>query len=292
MGRLRAALGDRVDIIASGSLDELPDLCRELAGRGVRQVAILGGDGTISRSVTALRAAYGESMPDLALLGGGTMNTLSRSLGTRVGPVRAARIWIAHIQGVQLCAVVSQPTLRVDGDRVGMLFGTGLFARYIQDYDAGRGGVIGAAWVLLRAVGSALVGGSYARRLTARTPAQVWVDGVEVARGSWLVAAAGVIPAVGLGFRPFAACRSDPDGFAFLVIGCSPFALALRMHRAYLGLPLRHPDVVEGVGREVRLLAEEPGPYMMDGDVSQTGPITTLTAGPPLSIIRLDSPVA
>lgn len=288
--QLESLVQGRAAVQVTADLRALERVCAILAAQGVDEVALLGGDGTVSRSLSALVAAYGPSeLPRIALLGGGTMNTLARSVGTRTGPLRAVRRWLDHVSGDDPCDIVEHATLQIDGDRVGMLFGTGLFARYIIDYDAGAGGPLGAALVLARAVVSALVGGPYVQRLTARTAAVVEVDGERMAEGDWLVAAAGVIPAVGLGFRPFAACRDDPGGFAFLVIGCSPAALAVRMHRAFLGLPLDHPQIVEGVARRVRLIAQNQGPYMMDGDVSETGPVTTIAAGPRLRLIRLDA---
>jgi diacylglycerol kinase (ATP) len=286
--RLRAALGDLGEIAAPEGLDALRATCAGLAADRVRFVAIAGGDGTVGRTVTEIVSAYGEGeTPVIALLGGGTMNTLARAFGGRGRPDRLLRAFVAHATGERPLPVRPHPTLRVDGDRVGMLFGDGLFARYIIAYDAAGGGPAAAARVLARAVVSALVGGPFAARLTERRAARIEVDGEIVADGRWLVAAAGTIPQVGLGFAPFARVREAPGRFAFLVIGCSPFALALRLWRAYVGYGLAHPRVIEGVATRVRLLGSGQAPYMMDGDVGGTGPVTTVEVGPAIDVVRL-----
>jgi diacylglycerol kinase (ATP) len=286
LDRLRAAVGPDGRVLAPEGLPALREACHDLAADGVRYVAIAGGDGTVGRATTALVSAYGEGRtPVIALLGGGTMNTLARSFGARGRPEALLARFVAHSGGGAALPVRAHPTLRVDGDRVGMLFGDGLFARYIIDYDAAGGGSGAALRVLVRAVGSALVGGPYAARLTERRSARVEVDGRIVAEGRWLVAAAGTIPEVGLGFAPFRRVRAAPGRFAYLVIGCSPAALALRLWRAYFGLDLSHPRVVEGVATRIRLLGDGPAPYMMDGDVGGTGPVTTVEVGPSLDVV-------
>lgn len=287
--RLRRVLGDRGRVYVPADLAELDRVVADLVAREVVEVAVVGGDGTVSRALTALVGASDEpGAVRIALLGGGTMNTVARSFGARGQPERALATLIDARDRGQPLPAPPHATLSLDGERVGMLVGTGLFARYIEDYDALGGGPVSAARVLARAVLSALVGGAYARRLTARTQATVQVDGAAPTDGRWLVAAAGVIPSVGLGFRPFARVRERPDRLAYLVIGCSPGALALRMVRAFRGRALRHPEVLEGTATQVVLRAQGVGPVMMDGDLGQTGPVTTLALGPRLGIVRFD----
>jgi len=288
IAQVELALGGGGELHQPEGLPALREVCDGLAGRGVDHVAIVGGDGTVSRTLTAIAGSWGDRpWPTLALLGGGTMNTLARAFGARGLPARGLAAVLTHASGARRRPVLAQPTLRVDGGRVGMLFGTGLFARYIQDYDAAGGGLGAAAWVLARAVASALVGGATARRLTARHVASVEIDGGAPIDGRWLTVAAGVIPDVGLGFRPFRRVRGAGDAFAYLGIGCAPFALALRMGRAFVGADLDHPEVVEGLARRVVLRGPADVPYMMDGDVGLTGPETILERGPVAPVLWL-----
>lgn len=274
---LREVLGPDVAVLVPQGLDALDRTARELREAAPDVVGVLGGDGTLSQSLTALARAWGdEELPPVAPLGGGTMNTVARSLGARGRPTHLAGHLRAHLEGRRALHPVERSMLEVDGERLGFLFGNGLFARYIAAYEEGEPGPRQAAWVLARATASAMVGGRFAQELTAPTRARLEVDGEVLGSGPWLVAAAGTVEAVGLGFRPFVGALREPGHLHCLGIGCSPFELALQLHRPLRGRPFHHDAIVEATGRELVIHGPPDQRYNLDGDLSPTGPVTTV----------------
>lgn len=291
LDRLRGILGPDVPILVPDGLDALERTAADLLARDPEVIALLGGDGTMSRALTALVRARG-ALPPVAPLGGGTMNTVARCLGAAGSPESLAASLRDHLDGRRALHPVTRHLLVVDDDRMGFLFGNGLFARYIQAYEEGEPGPARAAWVLARATASALVGGAFARHLTAPMQATIEVDGRVVREGRWLVAAAGTVEQVGLGFRAFPGAVQQPGSLHALGIGCSAFALAFQLPRVRRGIGMRHPDIIEEIGTEMMIRGPADQPYNLDGDLGRTGPVTTVRVGPGIPFLVPNPPRA
>jgi diacylglycerol kinase (ATP) len=289
--RLARRLGGRGRVAVPDGLEALEALAVEVARDPPAVVGLLGGDGTCGRSLGALTRAFGDRpLPPVAFLGGGTMNTLARSVGVRGRPEARLDDVLAHLDGRRPLGTVQRHLLEVDGDRRGFLFGNGLFARYIEAYEAGRPGPARAAWVLARAVGSALRGGPFARQLTRPFEARVLLDGEPVGEGPFRVVAAGTMDQVGLGFQPFVEAVRRPGHLAVIAIACPPAALATQLHHTLRGRPMRHPQVWERVGRRLVIEGTVRQPYMLDGDLGTTGPTTVLEVGPAIALLTPAAP--
>lgn len=288
---VRARLGSAGVLFVPDGLDALDRDAAHIATLAPAVIALLGGDGTCGRTLDALTRAFPEgAMPPVALLGGGTMNTIARSLGVRGHPLNVLDRVLESLATGAALPRVRRSMLEVDGRR-GFLFGNGLFARYIEAYEArGAPGPARAAWVLAHAVGSALIGGRFARDLTRPLPARIELDGESILDGRILVAAAGTIDDVGLGFRPFVEAVRNPGTLSTITIACSPFALAFQLHHTWRGRPMRHPDVVERQGRVLRIHSDQPRPYMLDGDLGCSGPVTCVAVGPTLDLLVARAP--
>lgn len=286
-------LAGRAPVFVPDGLASLRRRAQSLADEGVALIAVIGGDGTLGRTMTEIVRAWPQGqLPGIVPLAGGTMNTISRTLGCRGGPRVLAHAFARHLDGGRALVPVTRWVLDVDGTRNGFLFGNGLFARYIEAYEHGEPGPGRAAAVLARATGSAMVGGPFAAALTRPVSARLEVDGELLAEGEWLVASAGTIEQVGLGFRPFEGAARQPGSLHALGIGCSPFELALQLHRPFRGLPFDHRHIVERVGTELVIRAQEPQLYMMDGDLTQGGPTVSVRVGPAVMFWVPDAPRA
>jgi diacylglycerol kinase (ATP) len=87
--RFRHILGETGRVLAPVSLDDLMEQAKALALDPPAVIGIHGGDGTLHRTVAALIQAFGERpLPPIAILAGGTMNVVARSLGFRTKPER------------------------------------------------------------------------------------------------------------------------------------------------------------------------------------------------------------
>jgi diacylglycerol kinase family enzyme len=260
-----------------------PEALREFAhsarqGR-VAIVAICGGDGTLGRVVTAICSEYGEGpLPSIAPLGGGTMNTIARSLGLRrLDPVR------------QLEAVVDgrdvergpQGTMVVNGARIGFMLGAGVPSRFLELYEQGRRlGAVRAARVIGELLLSALAGGGAAERLFAPVSATVSVDGRDVGLRQLSLLYAASIDEIGLGFRPTPRARDRLGAFQVLAAAARAMDLVRVLPRVWWSGGVGDPAWLDACVEEFIVAFGEPTAYMVDGDLEPPVAELEVRAGP------------
>src|SRR5919199_6690328 len=157
---------------------ELRDAAAQVGRDRPRVVAIAGGDGTVTHTVTALAEALQDQLPPLALLGGGSYDSLAPLGGRGDAEDRLRRLSEALASGTEL-KLEQRDTLRVEG-RCGFRFGGGLPVRFIEAvYATGRSGPLTSARLLVRAFWSSLRRGPFARRLYAPMELRVRLDDEE-----------------------------------------------------------------------------------------------------------------
>src|ERR1044071_5846826 len=73
---LREIAGSRAVMFVADERDLVSAVAEGVRERSAETVAVIGGDGSVSTVLSALRKAYGQApLPRIALLRGGTMNT-------------------------------------------------------------------------------------------------------------------------------------------------------------------------------------------------------------------------
>jgi diacylglycerol kinase family enzyme len=278
-------------LLTPRSLDELDQELASLVPEQPEFLAVAGGDGTVSRFTTAALKAFGpDALPPIAVLHGGTMNTVSKSMGSRGDPA-------AQLEGV--LKGDAQRTRRwplrlgfpgaegpgADGDRYGWLFGTGVIPRYIQVYEAaGETSPGQAAATLAKLSAAAFLGGR--PDVFSHERVDVFVDGRQLPLKEWLVIAAGGVDDMGLRFRPFARLLSSPGRIGVYATASRPWRFVTDLLPFRLGLEARHSLSFHRTGEELRLVSPEPLLFNLDGDV-EVAPSTTLTVrpGPPITFL-------
>src|SRR5580704_7959063 len=84
--RLARTLGDSGVVREARSIDELYRIAEDFRRDDIDVLAISGGDGTNHVTLTGFLDVYrGHTMPQVALLRGGTMNTVANSVGVGRG---------------------------------------------------------------------------------------------------------------------------------------------------------------------------------------------------------------
>ncbi|MBI2901917.1 MAG: sphingosine kinase [Planctomycetes bacterium] len=272
----------------SDSIGDLTGIAEDFRRREIDVLAVSGGDGSLSHAVTAFADVYGERpLPRIAPLRGGTMNTVADACGVpRGNPVSLLGRLVAASASGDPARVVHRRAMRING-QCGFLFGMGAAYNFLEAYYA-EGKPYPTPWtaarLLGRAVLSALVGGSYVRRLTEPVHVDAAVDGVSWPRRPYFGFAAGTIDQMGLGFRPlYRACETD-DRFHILGFVCTPVQFAGQLLRARRGLPMRH--MTDALAAEAVLSCPEGRVrYTIDGELFEScGPVT-LVCGPKLRIV-------
>jgi diacylglycerol kinase family enzyme len=287
--RLRALASGRARLYVTDSASELGDVAREIARAGVQRVGIVGGDGTASSTLTALWQAYGaRALPQIALLRGGTMNTVASSLGLsdRPTPELLARL----LRAPERARVLRRPVMIV-GPQLGFLFGTGVWYGYLAEtYRAGQPTRLHNARVLGRLLASAAVGGETYRRVLQPEPLSVrFADGAWEPR-AYLAVAAATVAHAGFGFAPFHRALSVSDRFQLLAVQTGPRALLRDFPRLRTGGGLRPSTALCTLTPWAEL--ESPGRtrfgYSVDGEIAsaETG-VLRITLGPTLELLAL-----
>ena len=137
--RLRKILGREGVFRKTQTPEEIWDAAREFRRRKIDILVIDGGDGTLHHTLSAFIPIYdGLDLPPIVLLGGGTMNTIAKSLGMKgLSEVILQRI-ISATRGRAPFEVVRANTLRVN-DRYGFIFGLGFPVSLLKAYYRGQG---------------------------------------------------------------------------------------------------------------------------------------------------------
>ncbi|KAK4044911.1 hypothetical protein OUZ56_032317 [Daphnia magna] len=298
-----------------GSQEELDAAAQEFKEAGVDLVAVAGGDGTNGRVIGALRGPYGDaSMPTIAFLRGGTMNTVANGIGvarrsSRGAPSARRRrprpafdaedepsgqpsIFPGSLQNRSKAAAAALgPRSPLGNGRLGFLAGTGAVYNFLRTYYRTEDPTaLTGADVLVR---SAL--GTVFPRFAATTQEVTagWNGAVAFGEGDlwesqrWLSVLVGTVPQIGLGFRPFPLALARRDRFHVIGIHGDAAALAGALPRIRLGLRFGPTVARDGYTREAifRSDAHETG-FMLDGDLlDHDGPVTVML-GPevPLAI--------
>ncbi len=291
LARLRAAAGTHALVREARDLAELNDIALEFREARIAVLAVAGGDGSNTVTLTGFARAYGEqALPALALLRAGTMNTVADALGVpRLAPDVLLRRLVRAARDGEALSFHERATIDVAG-RLGFLFGTGVFRSFLDEYyAAGPDPSPGtAARTLARIAGSIVVRGPLAARLVARESLELDVDGTPWGSGPYLTVAAGTVDQVGLGFRPFCRAFERADAFHLLALGASATQALRMLPRIHRGRPLPAGLAADALVRDATIRPTQPGAAvraMVDGDLIEVNGPLRLRVGPRVRVI-------
>lgn len=273
-------------LLETRGAQELQAAAKTLAASRPRVIAIAGGDGTVTHTVTALWRAMEGELPPLALLGGGAYDSLAALGGSGDAEDRLRRLHDAVSSGNDLL-LEERDTLLVEG-RCGFRFGVGLPVRFIEEiYARGGAGVWNGTRLLVRAFWSSLTVGPFARKLYAPMDLRVRLDGEEWPRIAIYGVVCATVAEAGMGLRPFRRATEQPGAFQALGLTAAPRQLALEMPRLIFGRPARRDRLLEGVGENLELTGRAPLGWLLDGEIySSASGRLTVGLGPRVSLVR------
>jgi diacylglycerol kinase family enzyme len=289
-GRMQAILEEEGIVLETPAVDRMADAAAACLSRGPDLVAVNGGDGTLHVVVTELVRAYanaGRKLPPIALLRGGTMNTIAKGMRTLPGTPLAIlrRLVEKHRRGLTFETLARHALDLNGGAELGFLFGLGAPVGFLRAYYEGRGrGPAKGALLLGRLVLSALGRGAFARDVFSPVSALLSLDGQRIAPRPWSVIMAATVTEVGLGFAPFRRTLDEEGRFQIIASGDSPMRLASQLHRIHAGDRVRG-DAVDALVEEARIEVQGKVDYLIDGEIKPAPRRITLRAGPRLSFV-------
>jgi diacylglycerol kinase family enzyme len=290
--KLGYLIGSHGTAEATKSLDDLYRVCDEFKKERIDVLGISGGDGTLHHTLTAMIRTYGEQpLPSVAILRGGTMNTIANSFGIRgETPKLLFELVDTHRRGLTgELPTFDREVLQI-GDKYGFIFGNGIIYNFLHEYYAtGNPSPSSAAKLIVSAAASSMVRGNLSQRIYRRFRARVVVDGDPWAQEDFITVAAAVVEQIGLGFRPFYRCNEKPASFAVLGIHTTAAGFVAELGQILAGKPMRRDKVIDAVAREVVFtpLEEDKLEYIVDGDTYVCDGALTLKTGPRLRFIHL-----
>jgi len=287
--RLQTLIDGEGEVAVPSTRDDLARAVERFRSSQVEILGVNGGDGTGHVVLTALARAYGDApLPTVALLRGGAMNTVADAHKLRGSPESILKSVLERRRAGLPFRTVERDLLSVELDdapsRFGFLFGTGAVVTFLDAYyRTGRPTAGVAAALLVRAVGSALVGGRFAAALKERQPLRVTADGEEWPDEPYLAVIAGAVPEIGFGFTPFSRCDEQPGFFHAVGVTGSTLQVAAHLPQIWLGRPWKRTLAVDAVMRELAI--EGPVRFTVDGDLYEARHSVRVRTGPPVRII-------
>lgn len=163
-------LGNRGQFEITNSLQDLSRVCEEFCARGLDTIGIVGGDGTISLTLSAIAQAYpAAQLPRILVLRGGTVNVLAANLGIFGSPKDVFADALEAYHTPNGLAQMSLQTLKVN-DRLGFIFADGVAARFLREFYKIKSSTLGAGLFLGRVIADGAfaghLGGAYKQLYT------------------------------------------------------------------------------------------------------------------------------
>ena len=290
---LRGIVGADGLVVETKDPPALERAIAEFAARKLEVVATCGGDGTNLATATQLvrRFPAGE-LPRLAILRGGTVNTIAQNLGIRGKPTMILSDIMARRRAGLPAKEVGQDLLRVvstvgEGAALyGFLFAAGMGARFLEEYYAKpRPGVGWAGVLAARVIASSLVSGAFARRLFAPVVARLVLDGEPLALARFKLLVASTVPDVGIGMRVAWRAGEQPNRFHVVASALPVSAFARQVKRVLAGEPLAGQPHVDRLARSLTIELDGPQVYTLDGELFRSDKIS-ISVGPRIWILK------
>ena len=274
-------------VFIPSSLEELSEVAEEIKKDRYEVVGVNGGDGTNHQIVTSMIRVYNDtSLPLIAHLRGGTMNTISNALnGIRGSVIGITKKIVNNYKKGMPFQTRENKVLNVNG-RYGFMFGTGFVANLMDVYyEGGNPGPIKALQIIYKGIASAILKTDYVEKLFKPINAEVIIDNVKLSFDEYSVVVSSSIRNIGLNFRAIYRADELPDKIHVLAGRANAFELIKRLRRLYVGSPPNFPNIVDTLASVTEIRSPLPLKYTVDGDMYEDTNIL-VTPGPVLKYIQ------
>jgi diacylglycerol kinase family enzyme len=286
--RLEAIIGDHGLVLVTREIPEVYKVAEEFIQEKVNILGISGGDGTMQKTISRYIEVGGEkNLPKIAAIRGGTMNTIANSMRIKGSTEGIISRIMERIRNRKHLDVKEIDLMKADRKEFGSLFGIGLSYNFLDAYyEGGDTGPCKAAKVLMRCIGSVATRGDFSRKMTAPVKAKVYLDGKQVPVSEVSAMLACTISDIGLGFKPLYRAEEKEGYFHSITTGLSASQIVMRLHKLFLGIPIKNDLTHDDIGRDLRIEPENGEiKYMLDGELfTHRGPLQ-LQIGPRIQVV-------
>jgi diacylglycerol kinase family enzyme len=260
--------GEEGHVAVTQTLDDLAKVALDFKEHGIKILAINGGDGTISQTLTAFINAYGPSPPPkIAILRGGTINVLAENLGIKGSPEQVLYRLIEKHSINKLENTKKISTIKVDGQHA-FLFANGSAAYFLEQFYKNKTGPIGSLILLAKLIFSKTIGHGLFDQTVKSAPTSVIIDGDEKPKHLSITTLLATIPRMPLGFKLFPKTTENPQLAQLVSYIGSPRKDILKAIFDFFVRPSQTTDVkISYCGKNFSVKCDEPTPYTLDGEL-------------------------
>ena len=287
--RLRRLL-PRENLRVTADLTQVEPALEALHEVGIDTLVVVGGDGSVTGTLTALLRVWPrESLPRVLLTGGGSVNTIAKSLGARGRPERLLE---RLLDSRTLVREDVRPLLRIQTEGsepvYGMIFANGAAARWLEFYYGHSSrGMRGAIYSVAASLGSVIVNSELARKLFDPFDGLVEIDGGPLEKRRFTFIAAAGVHHIGLGFPLFRSAGEKPGHFHFVATEMQGWRLMRRLPRLRAGSARALDELVHASARRVVIRTPRPMPYTIDAELYPGVGSVTIETGPEIRFLAL-----
>jgi hypothetical protein len=275
---LRRLVGTRGEAIVTRCSEDVTSAVSRARLQDADTIAMCGGDGTARLVLSAIDHVYrGAPWPRLAVLCGGTLNTVARNLGC----YQPAPKLLAALLAAERPFVQPRPLIRVN-EHTGFIFGAQTVARVLGAYYEQGASPSSAVLLAARIVAGSALRTRFLKDLFAPERTELSIDGGEPEPFLFtgLLAATVAVPAVGLRVL-HRAC--EEGGFHLIGTESPPSKIVPEAGRLWVGLPVSVMSV-DRVAHRAVMTFQEPARFTVDGDLFSSRRIE-LSATPPVELM-------
>lgn len=262
-------LGEQGRLEITESLKDLSRAAEHFKNSKIEILAINGGDGTISQTLTAFINVYRDDpMPKIALLRGGTMNVISQSLGMTGSPERLLYRLVDGYSSEISWNISSLRTLLVR-NQYGFLYADGIATTVLEEFYKRKSNAVGAIWLLAKIILSNLFNTSYSKRLIKAKKVDLSFEPMKtVLSENSLGVFAASIERMPLGARLFPEGQKDSSRFQFFSVRSKAKGLVYRLPLLMLKNQIQsNNNKYSDVCSSIEIKRDGPFPYTLDGEL-------------------------
>lgn len=268
-------LGNKGQFEVTNTLYELSRVCQEFQERGVDLVGIVGGDGTVSLTLSALLAAYGpKALPRILLLRGGTVNVAAANLGIFGKPKDVMSDFLEAYHSGKPMAEMPVTTLRVN-DRLGFLFANGLASNFLKEFYRNKTNALGAGLYFARVFADAMAAGRITgdfKRLETSESMRIDTHPTPLAPGGvkdthYAMVFASTLPRMPFGISMYRKLTPGAHHAEIVAIAEQGRGLFTQAARILMGREFTSPLIHGGLFERATLGVAPGAAYSLDGDL-------------------------
>ncbi len=281
-------LGQQGQLAVTNSIEHLHQVAHSFKDSKIEILAINGGDGTISQTLSAFVSAYGsEPLPKIALLRGGTMNVLASNLGIRGTSERLLFNLVERYSASKIPSPITLQSLDVNG-RIGFLYADGVAYSVLDEFYRNKSNALGAIWLVIQIAGSALTQGQLSKKIIKNQNIEIESEGLGRRKIASTMLFASTIDRMPLGLRLFPYARSSPGRFQVVDVISTPDRLLFDLPKIVSKTELGDNDQrISFCSPRLSLSCDKEYNYSVDGELYSVpgGQEVVLKMGPRFEFI-------